>query len=253
MSYIIAFVSYANEERTYPVSCWRTDIKPGDAVVVQQGHGSHVLKWARVDRLLFLNWECKHHIACLASEARFDSLGILLPKPIPMFAGLSRPEEVWHHLRQSGWTRCPTVSRLFKSAFCRHNGRQFANIFFRSNGVDIQIINGNVNEALTTGGELSFFQRDHFTVVRHTLSHSHLNLFEMIVRFAEAFQNDAGQYEEFLKPVGKSDRRTDALKQMAAEGREGKDLYAALGGYGGAPLYVSDGLYLTAGGIWTDG
>lgn len=252
MSYIVAFVSYGKEPQTYPVNCWRTDIKPGDAVVVQQGHEGSPLKWAKVMATHFLNWECKHSIACLASEASFDSLGIILPKPTPYVSGLSRAQAIQAHLKQTGWRQYQPVSRQFKSAHSFHNGQQFANIFVRANGIDIQIIDGHENEALTPAGRLSFYFRDYFKIVRHTLSHSDVNLFELTARFADRFRNAAGPYDEFLKPIGSSDKRTDALRRIAEEGRSNTELYAALGGYGGEPVYLGDGLYLSKSGRWTE-
>jgi hypothetical protein len=251
MSYIIAFGSYGNETKTYPVNCWRTDIKAGDAVVVQQGHEGSPLKRAVVVATHYLNWTCQHSIACLASEARFDSLGITLPKPTPYVSGLSRAEALKARLKQTGWQQHLPVSRQFKSAHSFYNSQQHANIFMRANGIDIQIIDSHENEALTRDRRLSFMFREHFRIVRHTLSHSGVNLFELTAQFADRFRDGAGSYDEFLKPVGRSDKRTDELRQMAEEGREGTDLYAALGGFGGEPIYVGDGLYLSAGGRWT--
>ncbi len=34
MSYIVAFVRFPGTSKEYPVSCFRTDIKPEDAVIV---------------------------------------------------------------------------------------------------------------------------------------------------------------------------------------------------------------------------
>ncbi|WP_334543831.1 hypothetical protein [Rhizobium leguminosarum] len=251
MSYIVAFVVYQNGKQAYPINCWRADVKAGDAVVVRQETKGGELKWARVVRTEFLNWKCKNYIECLASEATFDSLGIKLPVPTPTVFGACRAAFVWEHLKATGWRR-HHVGRNYKGAFSWGNHSEVANIFFRTNGVDIQLIEGTNNPALTPDGGLSFSLDLSPRTVRHTLSHSEINLFEWVIEFADAFKDDSGLYDRFMKPVGSSDKRTEELRQKAQEGRS-DGLYDALGGAGGESVYLGDGLYLGPGDQWRGG
>ncbi|WP_210235239.1 hypothetical protein, partial [Mesorhizobium sp. M2D.F.Ca.ET.206.01.1.1] len=76
MSYIVAFVRFAPEETLYPVNCWRSDVKEGDAVVVRMKTRGDILKRAEIAYLAYLNWNCANTIECLASEAEFTLHGI---------------------------------------------------------------------------------------------------------------------------------------------------------------------------------
>ena len=53
MSYIIAFVKFAEADRDYPAGCFRTDLKAGDAVLVRLADKR--LKPAFVTALKYLN------------------------------------------------------------------------------------------------------------------------------------------------------------------------------------------------------
>ncbi|MGO7358870.1 hypothetical protein [Rhizobium ruizarguesonis] len=249
MSYIIAFVAYRDGEEVYPINCWRADIKAGDAVVVRQETKDGALKWARVVRVEFLNWKCKNYVECLASEATFDSLGIRLPVPTPTVFGACRPAFAWDHLKATGWSRHLPVSRNYRGGFSRANRSEVANIFFRSNGVDIQLIEGSHNPALTPDGRLSFSFSVSPRIVRHALSHSGINLFELVIEFADAFRTDCGPYDRFMKAVGRSDKSTEELRRKTQEGRS-DGLWEALGGVGGESVYLGDGLYLGPGDRW---
>lgn len=247
MSYIVAFVSYTDGGEVYATNCWRTDIQPGDAVVVRQETQDGRLKRAVVVKVEYLNWKCRNYIECLASEAEFDQFGITLPSPTPTVRGVCRHLDVWEHLKATGWSRHHTVSRLFKGGYSKTNSSQVANLFFRTNGIDIQIIEGTQNHALH-GDCLSFGFCPTASVTRHTLSHSGLNVFQHVIDFSDAFTAETGDYSKFMSPaLGLSDRRTEKLRQMAQEGRDPglAGLYEALRGTCG---YIGDGLSI--GGRW---
>ncbi len=253
MSYIVAFVSYRDkDDEVYAVNCWRADVKPGDFVVVRQETKGGFLKRAKVVRTEFLNWKCQNYIECLVAEATFGPFGITLPVPTPTVFGPCRPSYAWDHLKAAGWSRHLTVSRHFKGGFSYTNKTEVANIFFRSNGIDIQLMEGAVNHALREDGRLSFAFVPSARVVRHSLSHSEINLFDWIIEFADAFRANEGSYDRFLVPRGNPNKLTAELREKFRVDRS-ENLYEALGGYAGEPVYLGDGLYLGPGDRWMDG
>ncbi|HFT1886983.1 TPA: hypothetical protein RG816_004393 [Klebsiella pneumoniae] len=79
MSYIIAFVKFDDSDMTYPVECFRTDIKPQGRVLVRLANER--IKQATVERVDYLNWDCTGRIAWKAGEARLDEEGRLVAQP----------------------------------------------------------------------------------------------------------------------------------------------------------------------------
>lgn len=141
MSYIVAFVRFAPEETLYPVNCWRSDVKEGDAVVVRMKTRGDILKRAEIAYLAYLNWNCANTIECLASEAEFTLHGIFPPNPPRLHQGVNRPVDVWNVIREFGWRLHRTSSRTYKFACSARNTSSICYLFFRKNGVDIQIMN----------------------------------------------------------------------------------------------------------------
>lgn len=246
MSYIVAFLSYGSKQ-AYTANCYRTDIKVGDRVIVRRH--DNALRQATVTDLQFLNWDCKSRIECLVSEAAFDGK-LVLPEPPRVVSGLATVERVWEHLKSTGWMKMPTMSRHYKAAFSYFNQHDWSNLYFRSNGIDLQIIKGRDNEALTETMRLSFFVRPHFQTVRHSLSHSDDNLFELTADFADKFRNRADDYSHYMIPQGDSDKRTQELKNNRYAKEPEMDLYDVLDGDGENDAYLGDGVYLTPGGGW---
>ncbi len=62
MSYIIAFVSFSESDKEFPVQCFRTDVKPNDEVVIRRSDGK--LRLAKILHTKYLNWDCKGKIEC---------------------------------------------------------------------------------------------------------------------------------------------------------------------------------------------
>lgn len=250
MSYIVAFVKYREGKGTYPVNCWRTDLAVGDGVVVRQMSDREVLKEAVVIDLQFLNWRCKNYIECRSTECTYGPDGIALPVPSKTLHGMTRPIDLWHVLKPRGWKLRKPAARQFKSAFFAFNGKENCTMFFRSNGIDIQIFPGSGSPLHYDNGTVGFssLQGRH---VRHTLSHSGINVYEHVDEFAAVFLK-ADDYARFMKPLGTTDKRTDKLRQMAAE-HSGDGLYATLGGDGLGPIYLGDGLSIGPGDSWHNG
>lgn len=204
--------------------------------------------------LEYLNWNCKNYVACLVSETSSSPDGMVLPSRSLAHKGICRDIDVYRYLMSKGWRQHRTVSRMFRSGFSYRNRTQFSNIIFRSNGIDLQIVNDTVNGAIQPDGRLGLrLFLDNSNIVRHALSHSKINLYEMIVEFSDEFQRNNGDYDKYMIPQGRSDKRSDLLKRNSSRNSyPGDSLYEILGGDGGN-VYLGDGLYLTPGGNWSDG
>lgn len=75
MSYIIAFVSFEDSTKEFPVQCFRTDIKQGDKVIVRRA--DQKLRPALVKDLKYLNWDCSGRIECKSDELEAALMVIL--------------------------------------------------------------------------------------------------------------------------------------------------------------------------------
>ena len=61
MSYRIAHIRFTKSDRTYPVNCYRRDLRKGDIIVIEMAK-KQALKVAQFDRLEFLNWKYSNTI-----------------------------------------------------------------------------------------------------------------------------------------------------------------------------------------------
>lgn len=261
VSYIVAYVQFERDENSldYPVNCLRTDIKRGDTVVVRMESKCGKLQAARVTRVEYLNWNCVNTLQCLASEARRRPHGIEALPGSPTVRGWARPWDVCAELRRTGWVPRKPNSKAYKIAYSHVNATQTAHIFFRSNGIDIQLL-GIKGDPPVPFSRVSLSSFDG-PQVRHFMSQSGINLLELTLKFAEAFKKDQDDYREFFQPVGKSNKVTDDLRYRSAQDgkgflREDQDrgfdamLYGLLGGNGSGHAYVGDGLSISSSGRW---
>lgn len=241
MSYIIAFVRFNESELDYPVECYRTDIKPGEEVVIRLANS--VLKPATVIRIAYLNWDCKGRIECKRSEAKSKKLS---PEYRPDIAeitlGLTTIDSMMLQLRKTGWTPLKPVSKQFRIAATHANNTDTANIFFRKNGVDLQILPGRPHAAPVNFSRINVSLSEG-RVVRHFLSQTTFNLYEGINRFAASFLANEDNYDRFFKSVGSSDRAKQEVKNRV---EDRMTLREALAGCedGSGRIYLSDGIYI---------
>ena len=261
VSYIVAYVQFEQDENSldYPVNCLRTDIKRGDTVVVRMESKGGKLQAARVTRVEYLNWNCVNTLQCLASEARRRPYGIKVLPGSPTVRGWARPWDVCAELRRTGWIPRKPNSKAYKIAYSHVNATQTAHIFFRSNGIDIQLV-GSGGDPPLPFSRVGLSSCDG-PQVRHFLSQSGINLLELTLKFAEAFKKDRDDYSEFFRPVGKSSRVTADMRHRIGKGgmgfvRDDPDrgfdakLYGLLGGDGIGNVYVGDGLSISSSGRW---
>lgn len=247
MSYIIAFVNFEESQTDYPAGCFRTDLSPGDAVLVRLA--DQRLRPGVVKALQYLNWDCKAFIECKASEATQSTDGRLtLPEGSPLHVGLATHHALARTLREDGWTPLKHHSSTYKIIYCYSNEQQTANILLRRNGVDLQILPSRL-EAVPAPMSVFSVPMSEGRVVRHHLAHTTFNLFEGIYRFSRAFAADNGDYDRFFVAVGSRDKRTPELKARSHKPRnEMLDIYSAVSDGSGGPAYLGDGIWIDSGG-----
>lgn len=215
MSYIIAFISFENSSKEFPVQCFRTDLKSGDKVVVRRADGK--LRLAMIQRLKYLNWDCNSRIECKLDEATQKSDGeIVLPKASPLIYGISTADTFIRELKSQGWTSVKYINRTYRAVLGNSNESSISYILVRKNGLDIQIISCNNNEPIQPFGIYSRSLSEG-KVVRHSLAHTSFNLFEGILRFSKIFIDDETDLDRYFVPQGCSDKRTEELKKQAEE------------------------------------
>jgi len=246
MSYLIAFVRFSESELDYPVECYRTDIKPFEEVVIRLANS--VLKSATVVRMAYLNWDCKGRIECKLSEAATRKLSVEnRPDIAEITVGLTTIDAVMIQLRKTGWIPLKPVSKQYRIAATHCNRTQTANIFFRKNGVDLQILPGLPHSRPGSFSKINISLSEG-RVVRHFLSQTTFNLYEGISRFATSFLANEDNYDRFFKSVGSSDRARQEVKNRAHDSSPEKEmsLREALAGCedGAGRIYLSDGIYI---------
>lgn len=249
MSFINAFVKYSETGKEYPLDCLRDDLVPGDEVLTRRSDGK--LASGVVVRTEFLNWQCGARIECKLSEARINADGLPIPPSnSPFVLGLTTNEALVAALKGRGWVP-QKRGNVHRYVLAFTNDVQTAFILIRSNGVDLQLLDSKLEGAMQpyVVQQLSVTQGK---FVRHHFSHCGFNLYEGILRFAQAFEINSGNYDRYFVSVGASDKRTEALKedskQRRAERSKESSLYDALSLGDGEPVYLSDGVWITAGG-----
>lgn len=213
MSYIIAFVSYPMSENAFPVDCLRTDLKAGENVVVRRPDGT--LRVATIQRIEYLNWDCKGRIECKASDITRDETGnIQLPRELRRVYGMTTSEIFVRELLSLGWISVKPNRKMYRVVLCKSNKSDLAYIYVRRNGIDLQILQGEHQKKIIPerGHPESL---DVGRVVRHALSHTTFNLFEGIVRFSKSFSNNEVDLDRFFVRQGSSDKRNEKLLREA--------------------------------------
>lgn len=245
MSYIIAFVKFPETDAEYPVECFRTDLKIGDSVLIRQGNGT--LKQAVLSNLKYLNWACKGRIECKLSEAHVDKFGEMAPPDkSPLHVGLATKEALVIALRKDGWTPLKPGGNVHNIILTLSNESQSANILFRKNGVDLQILPSKSESEPKAWSPCSHYITKG-RLVRHYLAHTTFNLYEGVWRFSRSFSSNSNDYDRFFKSVGERDKRTAELK-VAREGSELSDIYDAISDGSGQDAYLGDGVWIGSSG-----
>ena len=250
MSYIIGFIEFEDSSTDYPVECFRTDLQPGDRVLVRIDNGK--LKPGIVTRLEYLNWNCKGRIECPIAEALVGDDGVLSPPPgSPISVGLASAQPVIARLKSEGWVPLKSSQNMHRSILSNSNSTQSANILFRRNGVDFQILPKRHDVAPRAYSYLKHAVTEG-RVVRHFLARTTFNLYEGVLRFSQSFMSNEGNYDRFFNPVGSRDKTTAELKNRLrlARGNDEDDpedsLRSVLAGCEDSMgrIYLGDGIYI---------
>lgn len=254
MSYIIAFVTFPESDKEFPMQCFRTDLQPSDEVIARRSDGK--LRNATIARLQYLNWDCKGRIECKKSESTLDSNGnIILPKGSPLAFGMSNSYPFIKALRENGWIPVKSRQSMYKAVLANVNDRFVAYIFLRANGIDIRMFHRTNNEQVTP---YSLYERSSLDgrEVRHFLSNTTFNLYEGILRFSSSFLSNETNLDRYFVSQGSTDKRTEELKDLAKEREKSKkkyknemlDIYDACSDGSGGPAYLGDGIWITSDG-----
>lgn len=252
MSYIIAFVSGITSSKSFPVNCFRIDLKVGDHVIVRLFNRQ--LIYAEITGLRYLNWDCKGRIECKVSETSIGPEGrVILPPGLPIHVGVATSISLINELRLIGWVPIKKRQKMYSSVLANVNSSSNAYIFIRKNGIDIQVL-PSPNPIIPKPYSLyegSFTQGQ---VVRHSLPHTTFNLFYGILRFSDSFLNNEKNLDRYFVPQGSTDKRTDELKNKAFKCRsQNNEIMEAYDDcFDDGPVYLSDGMWLTSDGCTHD-
>lgn len=257
MSYIIAFVQFSVPGEVYPVECLRTDIHMGDEVLVHLPNRQ--LTSATVVQVCYLSWKCLGQIKGKVSEAIQREDGGWLLNECPTVVGLATNDVFVAELKRRGWVPLTPPGNYMKT-LTNSNQHLSANILVRRNGIDLNILATKRN-SIPPPYSLCKDSLAEGRTVRHYFAHTTFNLYEGILRFADSFMADEGNYDRFFKSVGERDRRTDKQKQEAEKKRQSrakqgsnglKDYYDMVSDGSGAPVYGGDGMWICSEGSLRD-
>jgi hypothetical protein len=242
MSYIIAHVKFGNSPQSYPVNCFRDDIQDGDEVVVKMIDGA--LKYARVFGVSYLHWDCKHTVECLVSEATVMGDDITLPEGDPLLhKGMTRDEDLKRSLHETGWVQRGVTNKVHRLAYMAVNTNRTALILFRKNGIDVQILSGQPHGEMSSNNVLQVTPSAG-NFIRQPYRDSPYNVFERTAVFAKEFQE-----ESITNPEDMLENRNQPRVRRTQDRRSREygldDIYDAMGGEG-EPVYLSDGVWLSA-------
>lgn len=203
MSYIVIFAKFPESDSEYPVGCFRTDLSPGDEVLIRISDRS--LKPGLVLSVEYLNWNCKAFIECKVSESSLNSKGFLEPPSnSPVHIGLATHEALASLLSRNGWIRTKKTN-VHEFVFIYSNKTQAARILLRRNGIDLQILEERIEDLPVALDEFST-SINNGRLVRHFFSHTSFNLYEGVFRFSKSFQEGTDDYDRFFKSVGSKDK-----------------------------------------------
>ncbi|MBB3231966.1 hypothetical protein [Halomonas stenophila] len=250
MSYIVAFVSFEESTKEFPVQCFRTDVKRRDKVIVRRTDGK--LRSAIIQNLKYFNWDCNGRIECKEDEVIYKADGeIVLPKGSPLVFGLATHDIFIKELKLHGWVPVKSRRRQYRAVLGCTNATKVAYIFVRKNGVDIQILARIDHEVIKPYSlhALSFSEGE---MVHHFLAHTTFNLFEGMLRFSKSFIENEVNLDRYFIPQGRSDKRTEELKKKARERKSSRsemlDIYDACSDGDGGPAYLGDGMWISSAG-----
>lgn len=238
MSYIIAHVAFDQSGNTYPVNCLRTDIKIGDLVLVRMKNRN--LKKAKVMDINYLNWECKNTIEFLESELKTNNdFNNVYSDKNKEELYLSSHYGLAVFLYKIGWMPRKATTKMYRRVYSAKNKTQTSIILMRKNGIDVVIFDGEEKEEAKPNSYIIYNNHNDISI-RQPLRGSLHNVFERTAHFAKSFLNNENDLIKMIEPIA-------TTKVLPSPPKSEESLYDTLGGCG-EPIYLSDGVWLTADG-----
>ena len=205
MSYIVAFVKFKESSKSlYPFGCTRDDLVPGDKVIVRTKDQS--LNVAFVNKLEYLDWDCRAEILCKKSERSIDADGnYVIPKGAPFKKGYASSNTLINILDLKGWQKMTPANKTYSLAMGKKNQTHTAFILFRKNGIDIQIHDSKKYE-VKKGGSWAISTTEG-KIVRNFYARTNNNLLKWIESFATDYDDNKKDLEKYLISKGSKDKR----------------------------------------------
>lgn len=222
MTYRIAYVKFTKSGGLYPVNCDRSDLDPGDLVVVKMSGSELHLKVAMFERQEYLNWDCKHSILCKRDEIKPDGDGgyqvcrVSQPRHLETFGDLER------ELFGLGWRQTGFSRHIYKWVHLKRFEEAWVAVGLRKNGIDFQIFVEGWGGEKSRGPQT--FPEGTRNLVRHYFYDSKTDLLEFTKNFALNAHLPLPQLAEFFIPMGERVRPKDISERDPMA-----DIRAALG------------------------
>ncbi len=230
MSYRIANVRFSlSDEQTYPVNCFRADVKAGHKVVVEMADQNKRFKTAIVESVEFKNWNCQNSILCLHSEVIRAPDGTWSFELSHISNGqIHQVRDLEDRLLAAGWSRnYPARKYTYRVIYSYLSDGGTAEVRIRKNGIDFRAPGRSVN---------------------HWFYHSEIDLLELCWSFAERWRTESVCLEDHFKPRGTAFPRPTGSRDELA------DIYGAISDGTGGNAYLGDGVWMGAGGsTWDEG
>lgn len=238
MSYLIAFVRFDNIGRSYPVNCHREDIATGDQVLVSMPERYPPVKAAIVERLDYLGWNCRNTILCQTYEATFSPCGQwALTNPNPNASEVTTWKHLAPMLHSLEWKSGLPVTSTFQRAYWYSNDQATAYVLTRRHGLDLQLFDEVDDPPQRHDGKVHV--RTTFKqMVRHWHYRSEVNIYELAVAFALAFQESGSDLSFYFKSQGHKPPRPIRDEDEISQIRD------AVGVDYSGRAYLSDGVWL---------
>ncbi|MGW8142414.1 hypothetical protein [Sphingomonas zeae] len=240
MSYRIAHVRFTKYGRTYPVNCYRRDLKTGDVVVVGMAQEG-IIKVAELDSVEFLNWNCANSILGKRSEFQRGADGCQeIVRGVPKGDTLETFVDLFDKLKGMGWLPFKPTSKVWKVVFSKSLPSISGIIAFRKNGIDFQSFDGPVIPGIS-GRHITISIVGGVLFSRNWYYKSGIDLFDFTVSFANALERREPNLVPYYKGIG---QKPPKPFNFEVERDELADLRNALNGGTGEPVYLCDDVWI---------
>ena len=194
-------------------------------------------KVARVDRIEYLNWDCKNTILCLRSEyVQADDNSFKIVPDENRERGFATLSELGRFLINSGWRSFKPTSKAWKRIFAKSFEFDSAAIIFRLNGIDYQIFPTPAIPGIS--GDWMSYSIGNSEPVRNWFYQSGCDLLERTREFAEEMEKSHRELLPFLTELG------GKQPKPVKERDDLDDIRSAINGPLGGPAYLCDDFWI---------